>query len=139
MTPIAATTAGWPTRKKLAPSRQEDAPHQQPLSAFTALHETFQVFPWPQPNRTSVFAQYTLRVQDHDALQAQARLQAADIPPPPSNYPVPPNEQPAYAHQLCPDCTPVAQKMAREVMSLLMHPDLAEADQDHIVATIRAA
>jgi UDP-2-acetamido-2-deoxy-ribo-hexuluronate aminotransferase len=34
--------------------------------------------PWPQPDRTSVFAQYTLRVPDRDALQA--RLQAAGIP-----------------------------------------------------------
>ena len=135
MTPIAATTAGWPTRKKLAPSRQEDAPHQQPLSAFTALHETFQVFPWPQPNRTSVFAQYTLRVQDHDALQAL--LQAAGIPTA-VHYPVPLNEQPAYAHLCCPDCTPVARQMAREVMSLPMHPDLIDADQDHIVSALLA-
>jgi UDP-2-acetamido-2-deoxy-ribo-hexuluronate aminotransferase len=34
--------------------------------------------PWPQSDPTSVFAQYTLRVPDRDALQA--RLQAAGIP-----------------------------------------------------------
>ena len=91
--------------------------------------------PWPKPDRTSVFAQYTLRVPDRDALQA--RLQAAGIPTA-VHYPVPLNEQPAYAHLCCPDCTTVARQMAREVISLPMHPDLTEADQDRIVSAIMA-
>jgi UDP-2-acetamido-2-deoxy-ribo-hexuluronate aminotransferase len=52
---------------------------------------------------------------------------------------VPLNEQPAYGHLCCPDCTPVARQMAREVMSLPMHPDLTSVDQDHIVAALSAA
>ena len=52
------------------------------------------------------------------------------------HYPVPLNEQPAYAHLCCPDCTPVAQQIAREVMSLPMHPDLTEADQRRIVSAL---
>jgi UDP-2-acetamido-2-deoxy-ribo-hexuluronate aminotransferase len=56
--------------------------------------------PWPKPDRTSVFAQYTLLVQDRDALQA--RLHQAGIPTA-VHYPVPLNEQPAYAHRCCPD------------------------------------
>jgi UDP-2-acetamido-2-deoxy-ribo-hexuluronate aminotransferase len=91
--------------------------------------------PWPQADRASVFAQYTLRVPDRDALQA--RLQAAGIPTA-VHYPVPLNEQPAYAHLCCPDCTPVARQMAREVISLPMHPDLNEVDQDRIVSAIAA-
>ncbi len=51
----------------------------------------------------------TLRVPDRAALQA--RLQAAGIPTA-VHYPVPLNEQPAYAHLGCPDCTPVARQMA---------------------------
>ena len=89
--------------------------------------------PWPQADRTSVFAQYTLRVPDRDALQA--RLQAAGIPTA-VHYPVPLNEQPAYAHLCCPDCTPVARQMAREVMSLPMHPDLNETDQQSIIQAL---
>ena len=92
--------------------------------------------PWPQADRTSVFAQYTLRVPDRDALQA--RLQAAGIPTA-VHYPVPLNEQPAYAHLGCTDCTPVARQMACEVMSLTMHPALSEADQDRIVASLQAS
>jgi UDP-2-acetamido-2-deoxy-ribo-hexuluronate aminotransferase len=41
------------------------------------------------------------------------------------HYPVPLNEQPAYQHLCCPDCTPVAKKMANQVMSLPMGPDLS--------------
>ena len=117
------------------PSRQADPPPQNPLCVFAPLRETFQLLPWPQPDRTSVFAQYTLRVPDRDALQA--RLQAAGIPTA-VHYPVPLNEQPAYAHLCCPDCTPVARQIAREVISLPMHPDLTEADQDRIVSAIMA-
>ena len=91
------------------------------------------VLPWPKPDRTSVFAQYTVLVPDRDALQA--RLQAAGIPTA-VHYPVPLNDQPAYAHLCCPDCTPVARQMAREVMSLPMHPDLTEADQQRIVSAL---
>ena len=96
----------------------------------------FRVLPWPKQDRTSVFAQYTLRVQDRDA--RQARLHAAGIPTA-VHYPVPLNEQPAYAHLCCPDCTPVAQQLAREVMSLPMHPDLSETDQQHIFTALQAA
>ena len=49
------------------------------------------------------------------------------------------NEQPAFAHLCCPDCTPVARQMAREVMGLPMHPDLSKADQDRILTAIAAA
>ncbi len=117
------------------PSRQADPPPQNPLCAFAPLRETFQLLPWPQADRTSVFAQYTLRVPDRDALQA--RLQAAGIPTA-VHYPVPLNEQPAYAHLCCPNCTPMARQMAREVMSLPMHPNLRAADQDCIVAALTA-
>ena len=87
----------------------EATPTQNSLCALAPLRETFQLLPWPKPDRTSVFAQYTLRVPDRAALQA--RLQAAGIPTA-VHYPVPLNEQPAYAHLGCPDCTPVARQMA---------------------------
>ena len=118
------------------PSRQADTPSQNALCALAPLREPFQLLPWPKADRTSVFAQYTLRVPDRDA--RQAKLHAAGIPTA-VHYPVPLNEQPAYVHLCCPDCTPVAQQLAREVMSLPMHPDLSEADQDRIVAALHAS
>jgi len=93
----------------------------------------FRVLPWPKSDRTSVFAQYSILVQDRDALQA--RLRAAGIPVA-VHYPVPLNEQPAYAHLCNADSTPVAQAIARQVMSLPMHPDLSQADQGLIVAAL---
>jgi UDP-2-acetamido-2-deoxy-ribo-hexuluronate aminotransferase len=115
---------------------QEIAQRQAVARRYHALladRETPKTLPWPQEDRTSVFAQYTLLVQERDALQA--RLHQAGIPTA-VHYPVPLNEQPAYAHRCCPDCTPVARRIARQVMSLPMHPDLTEADQDRIVQAL---
>ena len=100
---------------------------------YNSVATNLRLLPWPKAHRTSVFAQYTILVEDRDALQAG--LYAAGIPTA-VHYPVPINEQPAYAHLCCPDCTPVAQSIARQVMSLPMHPDLGEADQQRIVTTL---
>lgn len=81
-------------------------------------------------DRTSVYAQYTILTHDREALQK--RLNEAGIPTA-VHYPVPLNEQPAYKHLCCPDCTPVAQQIAKQVISLPMGPDLSEAQQQHIV------
>ena len=54
------------------------------------------------------------------------------------HYPMPMNQQPAYAHLCCPDCTPRAQAIAQRVMSLPMHADLTQAEQQRIVGALRA-
>ena len=74
-------------------------------------------------------------MQDRERLQAKLKDQGI---PTAVHYPVPLNEQPAYRHLCCPDCTPVAQQIAREVMSLPMHPDLSEAEQQRIAAALRS-
>jgi UDP-2-acetamido-2-deoxy-ribo-hexuluronate aminotransferase len=74
-----------------------------------------------RPERTSVYAQYTVMVPDREALQK--RLADAGIPTA-VHYPVPLNEQPAYKHLCCPECTPVAKQLAKRVMSLPMSADL---------------
>jgi UDP-2-acetamido-2-deoxy-ribo-hexuluronate aminotransferase len=84
-------------------------------------------------DRTSVFAQYTVLVPNRDALQK--RLSEAGIPTA-VHYPVPLNEQPAYNHFCCPDCTPIAQQIAKQVMSLPMSPDLSAEDQEKIVSAL---
>ena len=95
-----------------------------------------QVLPWPKEDRTSVFAQYSILVNDRDILQRQ--LSAADIPTA-VHYPVPLNEQPAYRHLCCPHCSPVASQIAKKIICLPMHAALDEADQTHIVTTLRAS
>jgi len=86
-------------------------------------------------DRTSVFAQYTVILDDRDAVQAAFRR--AGIPTA-IHYPVPLNLQPAYQYLYRPDCTPVAREFALEVMSLPMSAYLSSADQQTIVDTIRS-
>jgi len=73
-------------------------------------------------HNTSVFAQYTIQVDDRAAIQQ--RLSEQGIPTA-VHYPIPLNQQPAYRHLCCPDCTPLAAAAAERVMSLPMHPYLA--------------
>lgn len=96
---------------------------------------TLKLLPWPADDRTSVFAQYTVRVRDREAVRQ--RLQEAGVPTA-VHYPKPLNEQPAYAHLCCADCTPVAQRLAGEVMSLPMHPLLGESDQKRVLDVLRS-
>jgi UDP-2-acetamido-2-deoxy-ribo-hexuluronate aminotransferase len=81
-------------------------------------------------DRTSVYAQYTLICDDREA--AQNKLSGANIPTA-IHYPVPMNEQPAYKHLCCPDCTPVAKQMAMQVISLPMGADLEHTTQLSII------
>lgn len=85
--------------------------------------------------RTSVFAQYTIFVDDRE--QQQARLSEAGIPTA-VHYPVPLNAQPAYEHLCCPDCMPVSKQVAKRVMSLPMGPDITEDTQRMVVDTLIA-
>ncbi len=89
--------------------------------------------PVTRADRTCVFAQYTLQVAGRDALAAA--LSARGIPTA-IHYPIPLNAQPAYENLCCPDCTPVAAQLAASVISLPMHGDLTDADQDAITAAV---
>lgn len=89
-----------------------------------------------RPDRTSVFAQYTVFVDDREALQE--RLKQAGVPTA-VHYPIPLNEQPAYRRFADPDATPISKRMAGKVMSLPMSADLAEADLLRIVEAVSAS
>jgi UDP-2-acetamido-2-deoxy-ribo-hexuluronate aminotransferase len=73
-------------------------------------------------DRTSVYAQYTVFTEDRELLQK--RLIDQGIPTA-VHYPVPLNEQPAYKHLCCTDCTPIASKTAKQVMSLPIGAELS--------------
>jgi UDP-2-acetamido-2-deoxy-ribo-hexuluronate aminotransferase len=93
--------------------------------------------PYIEPHNRSVFAQYTIQVDDRDAVAA--RLKASGIPTA-VHYPVPLNLQPAFANLDQPEGSfPHAETAARRVMSLPMHAFLDEVIQDHIVAAVRSA
>jgi UDP-2-acetamido-2-deoxy-ribo-hexuluronate aminotransferase len=86
--------------------------------------------PTVRPDRTSVYGQYTVFVPNREVVQK--RLSEAGIPTA-VHYPVPLNEQPAYNQLCCSDCTPIAQQIAKQVMSLPMGPDLTTHDQVTLV------
>lgn len=90
-----------------------------------------------RPGNVHVYAQYTIRVPDRDALGA--KLKEAGIPTA-VYYPKCLHEQPVFA-----DLGykwgdfPAAEKASREVVSLPMHPFLSEADQDRVVDSVKTA
>ncbi len=86
--------------------------------------------------RTSVFAQYTVFLDERG--RVQERLKEAGIPTA-VHYPVPLNRQPAYQHLGGSDCCPVATAVASRVLSLPMGPDMHESQQRHIAATLATA
>jgi len=80
----------------------------------------------------SVWAQYTIRVEDRSKLQAD--LKDENIPTA-VYYPIPLSRQRAYAH--FPSApVPVSEALSTSVVSLPMHPYLDEATQDRIVAAV---
>jgi len=84
-------------------------------------------------DRTSVFAQYTILSEQREHVRKQ--LNDAGIPTT-VHYPIPLNEQPAYKHLCCPDCTPLAKNIAAQVLSLPMGPDLERKDQGSILEAL---
>jgi UDP-2-acetamido-2-deoxy-ribo-hexuluronate aminotransferase len=87
-------------------------------------------------DRTSVFAQYTVLVDDRDGVRE--RLKAAGIPTA-VHYPIPLNRQPAYSNRSGGGATPRADSAAERVISLPMHADLGDEQQDSIVEALAAA
>ncbi len=89
-----------------------------------------------RPDRDCVWAQYTVFVDDRDAVQA--RLKAAGVPTA-VHYPRPLHHQPAYAQYARADDCPHSIAAAARVMSLPMSADLSDAQQDEVVAALAAA
>jgi dTDP-4-amino-4,6-dideoxygalactose transaminase len=86
---------------------------------------------------TSVWAQYTMRVPNRDALAAA--LKAKGVPTA-IYYPKPLHQQTAYSKFPCAgNGVPVSERLAGEVLSLPMHPYLEEAVQDRIITAVREA
>lgn len=86
---------------------------------------------------TSVYAQYTIEVDNRDAFCAA--LQAAGVPTA-VHYPVPLHLQPVFGGLgKGVGSFPLAEAAANRVVSLPMFPDMGEAQQDAVVAAVRQA
>lgn len=99
------------------------------------------ILPKRLPERSHVWHQYTLRVNEEarlDRNQLRERLREEGIEAG-VFYPRPIGEYAVFRHhpglQLTP--TPVAERVSREVLSLPVHQHLSEADVERIIAAVR--
>jgi UDP-2-acetamido-2-deoxy-ribo-hexuluronate aminotransferase len=119
---------------KLEIFNEEIALRQQVAIRYTKLLNEANIYTTPHvfEGRSSVWAQYTIRMQNRDVIQEI--LKQSDIPTF-VHYPMPINKQPAVADSSVK--LQIGDKVADEVISLPMSPNLTTADQDLVVATLR--
>jgi UDP-2-acetamido-2-deoxy-ribo-hexuluronate aminotransferase len=86
-----------------------------------------------RPDRISVFGQYTVFTSNRESMQA--RLAESGVPTA-VHYPSPMNKQAPYRGFCCGECTPVADVVAQEVMSLPMSADVSEETLIKVVASL---
>jgi UDP-2-acetamido-2-deoxy-ribo-hexuluronate aminotransferase len=120
---------------KLAIFNEEIALRQQVATRYTKLLHEADIHTTPHivVNNSSSWAQYTIRVQNRDVVQEI--LKRVGIPTA-VHYPIPLNKQPAVADSSV--ILQVGDKVADEVISLPMSPNLTTADQDLVVAALRS-
>lgn len=86
-------------------------------------------------DRTSTYAQYTVRVAQRASFEQYMKDKGV---PTAVHYPRSLHQQPAYAAGCAGQTFPVAERLAREVISLPMHADLDEETQQRIAAAVRS-
>ena len=89
-------------------------------------------------SRSSAWAQYTIEVDDRETVESV--LREAGVPTA-VHYPVALHQQPVLTSQPGPDTGrfPYAERAARRVLSLPMHPYLSPADLDRVTDAVKAA
>lgn len=93
------------------------------------------VTPYIEPHNTSVYAQYTVQVNDRDALVK--KLNESGIPTA-VHYPIPLHLQPVFASLgFKVGDFPISETAGKRVMSLPMGPDLTDTAQQQVVSAIR--
>ncbi|MDF7775440.1 DegT/DnrJ/EryC1/StrS aminotransferase family protein [Sphingomonas sp. AOB5] len=125
--------------QKLSIFEEEIALRQQVAARYNAAFADIAAVPPMSEGTTSVWAQYTLKVPPARRDAIMAALKAKGIPTA-VYYPRPLHHQGAYRHYpFTGNGLPVSESLSAEVMSLPMHPYLAEDEQDYIIAGVREA
>jgi UDP-2-acetamido-2-deoxy-ribo-hexuluronate aminotransferase len=121
--------AKLPYFKKELKDRQKVADH------YTSVLSQILQTPVIKPNRSSAWAQYTLRVKNRDTLQL--KLKENSIPTS-VFYPIPLHLQECfrYLNYKQNDC-PISEKASKEVISIPMNPFLTNEQLDYIIFNIR--
>jgi dTDP-3-amino-3,4,6-trideoxy-alpha-D-glucose transaminase len=87
-----------------------------------------------EPAATSVYHQYVIRVAERD--QALLSLRDRGIGAG-AHYPIPLHKQPALAGRLSEADCPNAERLADEVLSLPVYPELPEEDRQTVIGAVR--
>ncbi|MGD9716502.1 MAG: DegT/DnrJ/EryC1/StrS family aminotransferase [Sulfuricurvum sp.] len=107
---------------------------QQVARKYDAALEGKRPLPFIAPDRTSAYAQYSIRVQDRDALQEE--LKSRGIPTA-VHYPMPLHLQECFAylgHKK--GDFPISETVANEIMSLPMNPFLTDAEIEYVAGAL---
>ncbi|WP_445989663.1 DegT/DnrJ/EryC1/StrS family aminotransferase [Chromobacterium haemolyticum] len=119
---------------KLPSFADEVAARERIGARYSALLRDVARVPVIAEGNSHVYAQYTIEVDDREAVQA--KLKELGVPTA-VHYPIPLHLQPAFAHLNLPEGSfPLSEAAGRRVMSLPMHPFLDEATQNHIVEAL---
>lgn len=125
--------------EKLAIFPDEIAARDRIARRYNELLEDVAIVPRLDRGASSVWAQYTLRLHGRKR-DAVARALAAQGVPTAVYYPMPLHRQTAYRHYpVAGNGLPACDRLAKEVISLPMHPYLDAADQDRVVTALRGA
>lgn len=101
---------------------------------YTELLQNYVVIPYIAPENTSVYAQYTVQIDNRD--DVQKKLGDRGVPTA-VHYPVPLHLQPVFAGlRLQKGSFPVAEAAGERVMSLPMHPYLTDDDISFIASKV---
>lgn len=104
---------------------------------YAALLRDVVPAPVVMPDRTCVWAQYTIQVEDRDAVQRAMTEQGI---PTAVHYPVPMHLQPVFASMGLPEGSfPASEQVARRVLSLPMHPYLTPPALQAVADAVKAA
>jgi|TARA_R100000049_G_C1953792_1_gene104438 dTDP-4-amino-4,6-dideoxygalactose transaminase len=110
--------------------------HQVALAYSRRLGNRVKTPLLPEEGQRFAWAQYTLKVEDRDTVQA--RLKDADVPSA-VYYPRPMHLQPAYLpYGGGAGSLPVSERLSQEVLSLPMHPYLTEQEVDTVCDAVLA-
>jgi UDP-2-acetamido-2-deoxy-ribo-hexuluronate aminotransferase len=119
---------------KLEVFDREVAARQEVAQRYSQALQTALTVPYMAPDRTSVWAQYSVLSDERKALLQ--KLQDADIPSA-VYYPLPLHLQGAFAHlSYKTHDFPVSESIAARIFSLPMHPYMSAVDQERIVSVL---
>jgi len=123
--------------EKLAIFEDEIDRRQRVADRYTTALGNITSVPRLMRGATSVWAQYTLRLADRAGLVDACKRAGV---PTAIYYPIPLSQQTGYRHfPSAPGGVPVSERLAREVVSLPMHPYLDPDTQDYIIEVVRSA